>query len=101
MPSKSKRRRLARERHSLTEGDHRFLSRLTVKGGDTISRADVKAEKKFTRHCNEEARYTGGFKGDVSTTGKELGPDYVGRFRVHDGSRHVSMKAWCRKPSGR
>lgn len=97
---KQKRIKLALQRADalqLTERDHRFIARLTTKGGETVSRSDAKAEKKFTRHCNEEARYSGGFNADVPTTGKELGPDYIGRFRLHDGSRHVSMRCWMRR----
>lgn len=96
---KRKAKAMAAIERKFAESNHRFIERMTQKGGDIVSRHDAKAEKKFTRHCNEQARFTSGFVGDIPTTGKELGPDYIGRFRTHDGARHVSMKAWCRKPS--
>lgn len=98
--SPSKRRRLARERaqrSELSHADHRFISQLTEKGGNVLSKHKAKGGKKFVRHCHETDRFTSGFKGDVPSVGKEMGADFIGRFRVKDGTRSMRAKCWMRK----
>jgi hypothetical protein len=90
------------------QSDARFIELRTQRGVGSVGKHQAKmgvsgpdggrGGKGYCREMREKATWTPGFKGVVSSLGShEIGPDYIKRFRVKDGSRYVSQKAWVRR----
>ena len=96
--TRNERKRKAKETwkrmNTLTRDDHAMIQAMPR---NVLSKHKAKLCKKECRAVREDERWQPGFRGDVPTTGKELGPDYIGRFRVRDGTRSVREKAWMRR----